>query len=210
MIDRITQKLSRFINNEQEHKPSPFFTNQDEDYSGYKIGDFTYGKPHILSWNTETRLTIGKFCSIADDVTILLGGEHRTDWITTYPFNVVFDNAKIYEGHPSTKGDVVIGNDVWIGYGSTILSGVVIGDGAVIAAKSVITKNVPPYSIVGGDPAKLIKYRFPETVIAKLLEISWWDWSIAQIMEALPFLLSNKAENFIYQFPSNLFSRKDD
>jgi acetyltransferase-like isoleucine patch superfamily enzyme len=178
----------------------PVFLNQNKAYSSYEIGDWTYGKPRVMSWDARTKLVIGKFCSIADDVTILLGGEHRTDWVTTYPFNVLFDDASSFLGHPHTKGDVVIENDVWIGQGSLILSGVTIGNGSAIAAKSVVTKDVSPYSIVGGNPARLIKYRFSDSTIEQLQQIAWWNWPISRIQEAWPLLLSDAVDEFVEKY----------
>ncbi len=164
-----------------------------------EIGEYTYGKPNILHWGEDARLKVGKFCSIAKDVTIFLGGNHRTDWVTTYPFPAIEDwqEAKEIKGHPATKGDVVIGNDVWIGDGATILSGVNIGDGAVIGTKAVVGKNVSPYSIVAGNPAKEIRKRFDEESINKLLEIKWWNWPIEKTKENINFLCSDDINKFI-------------
>jgi acetyltransferase-like isoleucine patch superfamily enzyme len=150
----------------------------------YKIGEYTYGKPTVLFENEEANLTIGKFCSIADNVTIFLGGNHRTDWVTTYPFNALgnyFPEASNIKGHPASKGNVMIGNDVWIGRGAVIMSGVKIGDGSVIAASSVVTKNVGQYEIWGGNPAMLIKKRFDDKTIQELLDLEWWNWNIEKI-----------------------------
>lgn len=161
----------------------------------YIIGDYTYGHPKVYDWDDGGNLIIGKFCSIADEVTILLGGNHRTDWISTYPFNALsseWEVARGIKGHPWSKGDVVIGNDVWIGLGATILSGVSIGDGAVIAAKSVVVKDVPPYAIVAGNPAKVIKYRFNKRKIRKLLKVKWWDWSEDSVKNNIHTLCSGE------------------
>ena len=163
-------------------------------------GKYTYGKPFIHSWNENTQLKVGNFCSISSNVQVYLGGNHRMDWVTTYPFGHmhkdIFNNFN-GNGHPSTKGDVIIGNDVWIGGNVVILSGVNIGDGAVIANNSHVIKNVEPYSVVGGNPAKLIKYRFNKEQIDKLLEIKWWNWDDEKINEFTPLLCNNNIDEFI-------------
>lgn len=121
--------------------------------SRYEVGRGTYGNPTVLHWGEPTTLKVGCFCSIAADVKIFLGGNHRTDWITTYPFPAFWKSAAHIKGHPSSRGDVIIGHDVWIGEGAVILSGVRIGNGAVVAASAVVTRDVPPYGIVAGNPA---------------------------------------------------------
>jgi acetyltransferase-like isoleucine patch superfamily enzyme len=156
--------------------------------SKISIGRFSYGTEGmtINQWNEGSSLQIGSFCSIAGKVTVLLGGNHRLDWISTYPFGYQFERElgeKSVDGHPSTNGDVVIGNDVWVGQGATIMSGITIGDGAVISANAHVVKNVMPYEIVGGNPAKLIKKRFSDEIINLLLELKWWDLSVDQIIE---------------------------
>lgn len=156
----------------------------------YEVGRGTYGEPIIRHWGEPTTLKVGAFCSIARNVTIFLGGEHRTDWITTYPFSVFRESARHIPGHPASRGDVVIGNDVWIGAGATILSGVKVGNGAVIGACAVVAKDVPPYGIVVGNPGRLIRFRFSEEERAMLESIAWWNWSDARIDRAMPILLS--------------------
>jgi acetyltransferase-like isoleucine patch superfamily enzyme len=160
----------------------------------------TYGRIEIIWTHKDTKLVVGKFYSIAKNVKAYLGGYHRTDWVTTYPFGhigkVLYNNFD-GNGHPSSKGDIIIGNDIWIGDNVTIMSGVKIGDGAVIAANSHVVKDVEPYSITGGNPAKLIKYRFTPEQIEKLLEIKWWDWEDSKINLNLPLLCNTDIDEFI-------------
>ena len=165
-------------------------------------GIYTYGRPTILWENTNAKLVIGNFCSIASGVTVYLGGNHRTDWVTTYPFGHV--NQHIFNnfngiGHPSSKGDVIIGNDVWISDNVTIMSGVNIGDGAVIANNSHVVNDVEPYSLVGGNPSKLIKYRFTPQQIENLLKIKWWYWDIKKINKFTPLLCNSNIDEFIQE-----------
>ncbi len=187
----------------QEDEPRFFYTRDWFKGRGFDIGEFTYGNPRIMHWGENATLKIGKFCSIADEVTIFLGGNHRVDWVSTYPFNFFkdeFPKAADIKGHPATKGDVIIENDVWIGRGVSILSGVHIGSGAVIAAESVITKSVGPYEIVGGNPACLIRKRFSQETIDKLLEINWWDWKPEDINKTVERLCCNEIEDFVNGF----------
>jgi acetyltransferase-like isoleucine patch superfamily enzyme len=162
-----------------------------------KIGDYTYGHPAMMCWDDKTSVTIGKFCSIARGVTIMVGGEHRSDWITTYPFNRLMKSFRGIEGHPHRKGDIVIGNDVWIGGGTKIMSGVKIGNGCVIGANSLVTKDIPAYCVCGGLPAKIIRKRFSDEIISKLQEIRWWDFSEKEITEIIPLLQSEEIEELI-------------
>jgi acetyltransferase-like isoleucine patch superfamily enzyme len=164
------------------------------------IGKYTYGNPKVHFSNNDATLTIGNFCSIAYNVNIYLGGNHRKDWVTTYPFGHIYQNVFNNfngDGHPATKGDVIIGNDVWIGADVTIMSGVTIGDGAIIANNSHIIKNVEPYSIVGGNPAKLIQYRFTKEQIESLLKIKWWYWDDNKINDFTKVLCNTNIDEFI-------------
>lgn len=129
-----------------------------------------------------------------------MNGDHRTDWVTTYPFNAKtanFPNGTQVTGHPTGRGDIVIGNDVWIAGDVTIICGVTIGDGAVVAAGSHVVRDVEPYSLVGGNPAKHIKYRFDSETIAKLLQIKWWDWPDAKVNQFVSQLCSSNIADFI-------------
>lgn len=179
---------------------SDFFMINNPKYKGYKIGEWTYGSPNIRKGDSTTRFEIGKYCSIASGVQILLGGEHRKDWVTTYPFNVIFPEARNIKGHPASKGDIVIGNDVWLGLNAIILSGVKIGNGAVIGAGSVVVKDVPSYSIVVGNPAKVIGFRFSSEIIEELEKIQWWNWPEEKVIIALPYLLNDSPKEFISRF----------
>jgi virginiamycin A acetyltransferase len=174
-----------------------FFMNKNPKYVAYSIGKYSFGYPKVKTWGENATLKIGNFCSIAPGVNIVLGGEHRVDWVTTYPFNAILREYRHIKGHPATKGDITIGNDVWIGMNATILSGVTIGDGAVIGANSLVTNDIEPYTIVGGNPAKPIRKRFDQQTIDKLLKIRWWDWDIEKIKKTVPDLLSNQVEEFL-------------
>ena len=155
-----------------------------------QFGDFTYGNPIVHSWGNDGKLKIGKFCSIGDNVWILLGGNHHNEWLTTYPFNAILPEVwgDIDGSIAATKGDVIIGNDVWIANNVTILSGVTIGDGATVANGAVVVKDVEPYTLAGGVPAKPIKQRFEANAIK---ELKWWDWPLEKLAEAVPLLESS-------------------
>lgn len=181
---------------------------QNPRYSGHTIGEWTYGSPRVLDWGEGSRLVIGRFCSIAEGVTFLLGGEHRTDWITTYPFSALFERAAGFRGHPMSRGDIVLGNDVWLGFKSLVRSGVRIGNGAVVGAASVVTRDVAPYSIVAGNPARHIRFRFAEADIATLEGLAWWDWPIDKIEAAWPFLLSDDLQNLIDYWKREILKHK--
>lgn len=158
-----------------------------------KIGDYSYGLRHesFFPYNPSDAVTIGKFCSIADGVKFVFG-EHRTDLVSTFPFHAIcFDGEPHSEAR--SKGKIVIENDVWIGANAMILSGVKIGNGAVVAAGSVVTKDVPPYAIVGGVPAKIIRYRFSRDEIDTLLKICWWEWPLDKIKDNLELFYQSPA-----------------
>ena len=171
------------------------------------VGDYTYYDDDEDVYNFEKnvryhydfmgdKLIIGKFCMIASGVTFIMNGaNHKMDGITTFPFNVFGEDWAIVtptlEELPY-KGDTVIGNDVWIGAEATIMPGIKVGDGSIIATKSMVTKDVEPYSIVGGNPAKQIRKRFSDDTIKELLKMKWWDWEIEKITENLHYLTGKK------------------
>ena len=163
------------------------------------MGRHSHGEPLIPTYPGDTAwVRVGAFVSIALDVVLLDGGNHRTDWVSTFPFRARFNLPGAYsDGHPWTKGDVVIGNDVWIGRGVRVLSGVTVGDGATIGGYSVVTKDVRPYAIVAGNPARELRRRFSDGQIEALLTIAWWDWPLEKILDAVPELCSANIDAFI-------------
>lgn len=163
----------------------------------YEIGIGSYGLPKIHDWNEGTTLKIGAFCSIATGVQIFLGGHHPLHSVTTYPFPTMLAVADPIPQFGFSRGDVNIGNDVWLCSNCMILSGVRIGHGAVVAAGSVVTRDVAPYSVVAGNPAQHVKWRFEEATRKALLDIAWWNWSIEEIAEKAPLLCSERVDEFI-------------
>jgi len=175
------------------------------------VGDFTYYDDFENVENFEKnvkylfdftgdKLIIGKFCMIASNVQFIMnGGNHLTNALTSYPFSIFgngWENAMNGKSYPN-KGDINVGNDVWIGYNATIMAGVTIGDGAIIATNSTITKDVEPYTIVGGNPANLIKKRFNDEKISKLLALKWWDWDLDKITRNIQNLTGNDLDKLI-------------
>jgi acetyltransferase-like isoleucine patch superfamily enzyme len=168
------------------------------------IGEkYTHGSISVLYWSPENDIKIGKFCTFGANIVAYLGGNHDTNRLSTYPFGYinthVFNNITSEVAHSIaiSKGPIRIGNDVWIGSNVRIMSGVTIGDGAVIANSSHVVKDVAPYSIVGGNPANFIRYRFTESQIKRLLEIKWWDWTDEKINQNLPLMCTNDIDAFI-------------
>lgn len=186
MINRLLDKISRFLYFFVFRWRKEQFKNLNINYVksevvgpvGFGIGAHSYANGiKVYGWQDCLKISVGKFCSIAEDVVVLAGGEHNLSAVSTSPyFDQVINNCRV-----NSKGNVQIGNDVWIGHGVIILSGVSVGDGAVIAAGAVVTKNVPPYAVVVGVPAKILKYRFDESTVRALLDICWWDWDDARI-----------------------------
>lgn len=168
------------------------------DNAGWTVGAHSYGLPLVYT-NSTDKLHIGRYCSIGESVTIVLSN-HRPDLVTTYPFSLY---RNYWPGAPegltdhAGKGDVVVGNDVWIGHGALITAGVKIGDGAVIGGQTVVTRDVAPYAVVGGNPARVLRYRFDQKTIDKLLELRWWDWPEERVEHCIPYLLSDDISGFI-------------
>lgn len=166
-------------------------------YRDFAIGRGSYGDLQIVDYGEGARFSMGAYCSVASNCKVLLGGGHRIDWATTYPFSVMEPTLAKIKGHPISRGDVRIGNDVWLASGVTILSGVTIGDGAVVMAGAVVTRDVRPYAIVGGVPARETGRRFDEATIARLLAIAWWDWPHERIVRLGELMLSDDIEKFL-------------
>jgi len=181
-------------------------------YSGYYHGhSFDDCARYLLPDDGVDRLLIGSFCSIGSGAAFIMAGNqgHRNDWISTFPFYWMSDvpafagAANGYE----PAGDTVIGNDVWIGAEAIIMPGVRIGDGAVIGTRALVTREVEPYTIVGGNPAKPIRKRFEDRLIALLLEMKWWDWSDDQLSAVMPLLTSGDVEALHRYFVQNIQAR---
>jgi acetyltransferase-like isoleucine patch superfamily enzyme len=163
------------------------------------MGRASYGEPQVaVCAGLPEHVRAGSFVSIGLDVMFLDGGNHNTDWVTTFPLRICLGLPGANEdGHPFSRGDIVIGNDVWIGSYAHVLSGVTIGDGAVIGARSVVAKDVRPYAIVVGNPAREIRRRFSDEHVDALLEIAWWDWPRSKIVERVEELSDPDIDSFI-------------
>ena len=170
----------------------------------------TYFDRHvnIISWSDKYFIKLGKYNSIGRECNFFLHANHRPDWVTTSsqlwgPVTHEIAQMHMEMGHPSCKGDIIVENDVWIGAKATIMSGVKIGNGSVIGSGSVVTKDVPPYAIVVGNPAVVVKYRFTEEQIQKLLDISWWSWDEEKIRDNAMNMWSSDIEVFIEKHYEN-------
>lgn len=180
-----------------------------------QVGDYTiyndfYNDPRDFEKNNvlyqypinNDKLVIGKFCSIACKAKFLMtSGNHTMKSLSTYTFPIFYEEWGGDVSHITdawdNKGDIVIGNDVWIGYNAIIMSGVKVGDGAIIGTRAIVTNDVPPYTIVGGTPAKVIKKRFSDDIILKLLNIKWWDWSVEKIQVNIKHIQSGNIDKLI-------------
>ncbi len=161
------------------------------------VGAHSYGRPKVRFPESGARLMVGRYGSIADGVEILLGGDHRLDWATTYPFPALprlWPAAVRVTGSAPSRGDVTIGHDVWLASQCMVMSGVTIGHGAVVAARSVVTRDVPPYAIVAGNPARIVRMRFEEAQVEALLATRWWALPQARVVALLPLLMSGRID----------------
>lgn len=204
------KKLTDYFAKRQEEKrakklrgkPARNLATFKKTYPNYQIGINNYGLPNIKNPHKDAILSIGSYCSIAPNVRIYMGGLHRTEWITTYPFPAFFEGINTHQNWDPTKGNITIGSDVWLCANSVILSGVTIGHGAVVANSAIVTKDVPPYAIVGGNPAKLIRWRFDEPTRNALLSSAWWDWPEEEVLSVAGKLCSEQIEDFLHYVKS--------
>lgn len=162
------------------------------------VGRHTYGAPEIPTFaGSAVSVEIGSFCSIGANVTLLLGASHDTGWVSTFPIREMFGLPGRFERHPIYRGPTIIGNDVWIGRDVLILDGVTIGHGAVIAARAVVTRDVRPYAIVAGVPAREVRRRFSDEQVAGLLRTAWWDWPDERIVREVGALNGATVDEFL-------------
>jgi len=171
--------------------PDFYYTKDCFNHPNVEIGDYTYGRPSIRWLIGTEKVTIGKFCSIAGNVQFFISGNHPIDTVSCYPFPALKSEWPGAQGEcPLAKGDLTIGNDVWIGTQAVIMSGITIGDGAIIGARAVVAKDVAPYSIVVGNPAKEVRKRFDDETIEMLLDVQWWNWPDEKIRRNIDVITS--------------------
>lgn len=179
--------------------PPPRRLDERPDLAEFDIGRYSWGHLRIANRSPGSILRVGAFCSFAAGTEVLLGGEHRSDFVTTYRFGTYPPFDAWYQSKDSARarGDVTIGNDVWIGHESVVLSGVTLGDGVVVGAGSVVRQDIPPYAIVLGNPARVAGFRFAPEQIEALLRIRWWEWDDERIVGSLDLMMSDDIQWFI-------------
>lgn len=194
---------------------SDMFWRRKRKQSNLTVGKGTYGIEHIkiLTWRSCDRrmCTIGNYCSISANLKIFLGGNHNLNWATTFPFghvNTKIINVPPVKGHPVEEKDVVIGSDVWIGRDVTIMPGVQIGHGAVVAANSHVVRDVKPYEVVGGNPAVHLKFRFNQSIVEKLVDAAWWELPEDDISGLVSKLTSEINDDNIVEFCDMVMAKK--
>ena len=202
-IGSLAKRIGRRLGRGRSSSGLPPAERLDEraDLKQFSIGRYSWGHLSVSNRTPGASLEVGQFCSFAYGVHILLGGEHRTDFVSTYRFPAYAEfrekASQLATATSTSHGSVRIGNDVWIGTEAMVLSGVTIGDGAVIGAGSVVRQDVPAYAVVAGNPGRVAGYRFPADQIQALLRIAWWDWPIERINDALELIMSDDIQRFI-------------
>lgn len=201
LVSRAARRVARVVKRQppESSRSSVEKCQECPDSGALVMGPHSYGQPRLRRYLGDTAtVRVGSFVSIADNVEFIPGGNHRVDWVSTYPFRWMFQlPGALTDGHPHSKGNIVVGNDVWIATGARILSGVTIGDGAVIAAGAIVTKDVRPYSVVAGSPATEVCRRFSEDQIDALERVRWWDWPIDVIVDHVGLLCSADIDAFL-------------
>lgn len=201
---RIVSAIKRILNSRSSTNNLP--TNL------VSVGFGSYGSENLIvhSWDQSTKCNIGKYCSIADNVNLYLGGNHNTNLISTYPFGTSNELIGHRPGHPLSNGDINVGNDVWIGSHASIMSGVTIGDGAVIAAHSHVVKDVRPYEIVGGNPAQHIRFRFTTDLIERLVQVRWWNLPESEVHKYRDLLTTIPNKDLLEKFEQDIVKHRDE
>ncbi len=198
---KFIQRIKRLIQSKAQHRSLQSFERQQDNfrrkYPRYSLGTGTYGMPKVHDDEEGTTLRIGSFCSISSEVQIFLGKNHRIDWISSYPFPAFFEEAQQIKKFGVSRGDVTIGSDVWLCANCIILSGVTIGHGAVIGAGALVSRDVAPYSIVAGNPARHVRWRFDESIRQNLLATKWWDWPETELRGIVEILCSDRVDDLL-------------
>lgn len=204
MAGRLRRRVRRALGRSTTAFPAGQRLETRKDLAEYEIGRFSWGHLSVSSRTPGAHLRVGQFCSFAYGCHVILGGEHRADFVSTYrfpaypPFKAEFSH--LAGDTATTKGDVTIGNDVWMGHQVLVLSGVELGDGVIVGAGSVVRSSAPPYAIVAGNPARVAGFRFPKDQIEALLRIRWWDWPVDRITEAMDLLMSEEIDAFLERY----------
>lgn len=190
VVRRIQASLGYYIDR-LRHPPVP--------WPHLRVGAHTYGV-HVFAHagDPPNMVEVGAYSSIAPGAELMIGGNHRSDWASTYPFRIRCGlEGALKDGNPTSHGPILVGNDVWIGSGALILSGVTIGDGAIVAARAVVARDVRPYSIVAGNPAREVRRRFTDNTVSALLAIAWWTWPHEELLNIVPLLNGAPVEDLI-------------
>ncbi|HWW67728.1 MAG TPA: CatB-related O-acetyltransferase [Solirubrobacterales bacterium] len=190
-----------------ETRPTGSLSAKVAEECGYlTMGEHTYNDPTVKVFPGDSgHIAIGRFGSIGAGVELFVGGNHRADWVTTFALRARFGlPGALADGHPVPGGETTIGHDVYLGDGATVLSGVTIGSGALVGARAVVTRDVRPYAIVAGNPAREIGRRFDDDVVEGLLAIEWWNWPLETVLERVDRLCSEDVRGFVEAYGDRL------